>query len=136
MPEDYTAYTDEALDEAEEGMASSLIAYSSKGAVDAYEAIKAEKQRRFDRMAYLNLADEFDPMGQFTHEPRIEDFDAFYVAGAERFARRHGIPLPWVVCSMDNALEYVRIAERRFDEDRAFDAAAAEATAGKWGGGL
>lgn len=66
----------------------------------------------FDRHAYLSLADEFDPMGADT-EPSLSDFDATYVEAARAFASRHAIPLPWELRSMDNAIEYVRLADQK-----------------------
>jgi hypothetical protein len=65
----------------------------------------------FDRLAYLSLADEFDPIG--ASEPaRLEDFDETYIDAARRFATRYAIPEPWVICSMDNALAYLERAEK------------------------
>ena len=65
----------------------------------------------FDREAYLALADEFDAHG-VTVDPELTDFEPSFIEGARRFATRYGIPLPWTIRSMDNAIQYVLTAER------------------------
>lgn len=77
--------------------------------------MNATTDHDFDRMVYLSLADEFDPMGADPNapEPTIDDFDPIYVDAARAFASRLQIPLPWELRSMDNALEYVRLADAK-----------------------
>ncbi len=67
------------------------------------------------RDAYLNLADEFDPMGTDPRAVRVtvDDFDPQYVEAAEVFARMMGIPFPWNTRSIDVAAVDVTRAERR-----------------------
>ncbi len=71
-----------------------------------------------DQAAYISLADEFDPMGASVGPdgtpmvPQLEEFDAEAVAAARRYAEANDIPLPWVLCSLDIALDYVKEVER------------------------
>jgi hypothetical protein len=67
----------------------------------------------FDKHAYIALADEFDTMGLDTvYVMELDDFEPDWVAGARRYATRWGLPLPWVIGSLDIALEHVARAER------------------------
>lgn len=72
----------------------------------------------FEREAYLNLADEFDPMGSPYGPDKpmqfyADEWDAEAVKAARAFASRYALPLPWDIRSVDEALRLVVAAERR-----------------------
>lgn len=77
------------------------------------------ERRKFERSAYLNLADEFDPMGDAPGAEPLAfveaDWDASAVHAARAYATRNALPLPWEVRSMDNAMAYVAEVDRRGD---------------------
>lgn len=78
-------------------------------------AVMGDSEYEFIRRCYLDIADEFDPVGEGEGmpTPRLSDFDDDYIKASREFARLMGIPLPWELRSIDLAAAAVERAERK-----------------------
>jgi len=83
----------------------------ARSVMEAEFLVAKQEEREFNRSAFLDLADEFDPHGA-TSTPTLDEFEPVYVEAARAFAKEHDLPFPYLQ-GIDEALRAVERAEHR-----------------------